>query len=120
MKTISRRKVLFTMVAVGMIAAAKTTGLADTVLTKLGPKQEWSRVVGYELEQDYTWSKYAFIKPDGSEFHYLHRKSGGDFRDNEAVMNTLDTAAEFTYQREQSHLARWNRKTPNRTVWVQE
>ncbi len=94
----NRRKFLFTVAAVGMIAAAKTTGFASTELARLGQKHEYSRVVGYDEEQDYTCVTYTHFNPNGSEFVNLHRKSGGDFRNNDKVLANMDRIAEYVHQ----------------------
>ena len=93
----NRRKFFLAVAAVGMLATAKTTGLADTVLAQLGPKHEWTRVVGYEEEQDYTWARYERAMPDGTEWHYLARKSG-DLRKKASLLDGLDQLQEHIYQ----------------------
>ena len=95
----NRRKFCFTVAAVAMVAAAKTTGLADTVLAGLGPKQEWSRVVGYDHEQEYTWAQYTRITLTGEEWNHLSRKPGGDISNDEAALEELNGWAEQMYQR---------------------
>ena len=93
----NRRKFFLTMAAVAMVATAKTTGFADTVIASLGSKSEWSRVMGYDEEQDYTSASYTRMQPDGTEWHYLVRKPG-DLRKKNSLLDGLDQLQEHIYQ----------------------
>ncbi len=103
----NRRKLLTGLAAAGMLAIATTTRLGETVL-KVVPSTVVSREVSYnpgqnhdgsEVLQNYTQVYSIYTEPDGSEWHDLVRKSGGDYRNNARAMEIFERTGDMVYQR---------------------